>query len=144
VQRRDWLARFLRCYKATIDLLDRIQAEAGYPHKDVASVDLADYKACPVWFDGQLEIGYNNEPESVAHELGHGLHEKIRDVGKSDFLGEEFAEAIRFYVETGMMTGSSWLKGFHKDGNPFAKRYRVNEFIGALKSGDLFKTVGWN
>ena len=144
MQRREWLARFLRCYKATMALLDRVQAEAGYPHKDVTSVDLADYKACPVWFDRHLEIGYNNEPESVAHELGHGLHEKIREAGKSDFLGEEFAEAIRFYVETAMMTSSSWLQRFHKAGNPFTNRYTLGQFIAALKSGELFKTVGWN
>jgi hypothetical protein len=110
VDRGEWLARFLRCYRATIALFGRLQAEAGYGYKDITSVDLADYKKCPVWFDGRLEIGYNNEPESLAHELGHGLHEKIRgEAGKSDSLGEEFAEAIRFYVESEMGTNSRWL-----------------------------------
>jgi hypothetical protein len=139
------MARFLKCYRATIDLLERVHMESGYPFIELASVDLADYKACPVWFDdGRIEIGYNNEPESLAHELGHGLHKKIRDAGKSDFLGEEFAEAIRFYVETRMMTSSSWLRRFHRDGNPFTNRYSLDQLIAALKSGDLFKTVGWN
>jgi hypothetical protein len=143
VQRSEWVVRFLRCYKATTDLLERVQRETGYPYKDLASVDLADYKACPVWLDGQLEVGYNNEPEALAHELGHGLHEKIRDAGKSDFLGEEFAEAIRFYVESGMMTNSSWLQRFHKGVNPFTQRYTLDQFISALKTGDLFKAMGW-
>lgn len=115
----------------------------GYAYKDIASVDLADHKNCPVWFNGRLEIGYNNEPESLAHELGHGLHEKIREAGKSDCLGEEFAEAIRFYVESEMGTNSAWLAKFDKGGNAFTSRYSLDEFVGALKSGDLFKTVCW-
>ena len=145
MQRNDWMARFLKCYKATVDLLERVQRESGYPFIDLASVDLADYKAFPIWYDdGRVEVGYNNEPESLAHELGHGLHKRIRDVGKTDVLGEEFAEAIRFYVETGMMTSSSWLGRFHKGVNPFTSRYTLDQFITALKSGDLFKTVGWS
>jgi hypothetical protein len=90
-----------------------------------------------------LEIGYNNEPESLAHELGHGLHEKVREAGKSDFVGEEFAEAIRFYVESGMLTSSPWLQRFHQGGNPFTQRYTLEQFMSALKNGELFKAVDW-
>jgi hypothetical protein len=143
MHRSEWLARLLRCYKATIDLLERVRQEAGYPYKDVTRVDLADYKPAPCWFGGAVEVGYNNEPEAIAHELAHGLHEKVREAGRPDCLGEEFAEAIRFYVETEMRTGSSWLRSFAKAENPFTRRYTLEQFIGALRSGDLFQDVGW-
>ncbi|MBI2806441.1 MAG: hypothetical protein HYX68_15785 [Planctomycetes bacterium] len=143
MQRGEWMARFLRCYSATICVLKRIHGEAGYPFKDVVFVDLADYKPCPTWFGGRVEVGYNNEPESLAHEMGHGLHEKITETGKSNFLGEEFAEAIRYYTEREMQTNSPWLTKFDSTGNPFTKRYALDQFVGALKTGDLFREVGW-
>ena len=88
------MARFLHCYKSTVDLLDKIEKETGYGYKKLRRLDLADFKDCPAWFDGKIEIGYNNDPEAIAHELAHGLHEKIRKSGKSNVLGKEFAEAI--------------------------------------------------
>jgi hypothetical protein len=42
-----------------------------------------------------------------------------------------------------MMTNSSWLETFQKKVNPFTNRYTLDQFISALKSGDLLKTVGW-
>ncbi|HEX8203659.1 MAG TPA: hypothetical protein VF590_24495 [Isosphaeraceae bacterium] len=143
VQKASWLARFLRCYRASIDFLERVKMETGYSYKDVASVELADFKDCPAWDDGTVKIGYNNDPESIAHELGHGLHEKIRETGRSDSLGEEFCEAVRFYVESEMKANSTWLQKFSRLSNPFTGRYTLGQFIDALKSGELFLAVGW-
>jgi hypothetical protein len=125
--------------------LDEIKQSAGYAYKEVEAVDMAGYKEFPSWCCAHVEIGYNNDPESVAHEVAHGLHEMIRARGKPDRFGEEFADAIRYYVEDEMKTNSKWLlKEFNKAANPFTSRYGQREqFITALKSGELFGAVGW-
>lgn len=141
MQRTEWMARFLRCYVATIRVLEAIRAESGYGYKDVAAVDVADFKDYPVWCDGQVEIGYNNEPEAIAHELGHGVHEAIRDTGKKDMFGEEFAEAVRFYVETQMDTESNWLRRFGRHTNPFTRNYTFQQFLTALNRKSCFNAL---
>ncbi len=141
--RSEWMARMLRTQRVTLEILDRIQKHTDFDYKQVTALDLADYKASPTWFGGIIEIGYNNDPESIAHELAHGLHEKIRETGKSNTLGEEFAEAIRYYVEVEMKSDSEWLRKFNHLNNPFTMHYDLPRFISALKDGSLFKDVGW-
>ena len=138
------IALLLKCYKTTMEILERIKSETEYDHKELESLDLRDYKDRPVWFDGKIEIGYNNDPEAIAHELGHGLHEKVREMGKQDYLGEEFAEAIRYYVETELSGNSCWLNNFRAVENPFTSRFsNLGVFINKLSNESLFQELNW-
>ena len=141
----EWLAQFLRCYKSTIDLLDKIQSETGYAYIRMTAVDLATQVSDPTWYKGEIEIGYNNEPEAIAHELAHGLHEAVRDgAKKKDVFGEEFCNTLRYYVEDEMQTQSQWLASTDMAKNRFLKLYpSLNEFIDALKSGRIFIDTKW-
>ena len=138
----EWMARMNRAKRTTCTMLDTLSQEAGYPYKQF-TVNVLSYKDSPTWDNGKIEIGYNNEPESVAHEIGHGLHEKIRETGKSDILGEEFVEAIRYYVEFELSTNSLWLREFRIEGNPFTANYTFQQFVIALEDRSLFTRVGW-
>ena len=140
----EWMARMLETQRVTFTLLDRIRQETGYECKNVTDLYIADHKDCPKWSDGKVEIGYNNDPESIAHEIGHGVHEKIRESGKQDIHGEEFADAIRYYVESDMNTNSTWIEQFDENNNPFTSNYStVEEFIEALVDESLFGRVNW-
>lgn len=143
MQRGEWLVRLLECYRVAIRLLEQIQRESGFCYKRVHSVELADYKPTPTWFGGVIEIGYNNEPEAIAHELGHGLHEVIREQGWADCRGEEFADAIRYYAEIETGTDSPWLRAFDREKNTFTGRYTLPTFVNGLRDKTLFTETGW-
>ena len=143
--RSEWMVRLLHCYKGTVDLLDAIRSQTPYACIELTALDLADYKAHPTWLRGRAEIGYNNEPEAIAHELGHGLHEAIRDAGWADEYGEDFAEATRYYVERQLQTQSQWLASFDRTTNTFTQHYANRaDFIQALNSGQIFTDIGWS
>ena len=73
MERAIWLARLLKTHTSAVSIFARIHQQTGYASKEVTAVDLPDYKLAPVWYDGRIEIGYSNDPESIAHEMGTSL-----------------------------------------------------------------------
>ena len=55
--RSEWLAKLLRCYKGTIDLLEVIRSDTPYKYKELIALDLMDFKACPTWLAGTIVNG---------------------------------------------------------------------------------------
>src|SRR3990172_9418862 len=105
-----WLAELLNSYAETLRLLSEIQAATGYGYKRLTELQIDHTAPCPGWCDGIVTMAPSHEARSIAHEMGHGLHEKIRETGKADEYGEDFAEAIRWFVEERMGPGS-WCNG---------------------------------
>ena len=140
----EWNARLLKTYKETIDFLEQIKANTPFDYKPLQSIELHDYLKDPVWEGSSfsIEMGYNNEPEALAHELAHGLHEKIRENGHDNKHGEEFPDAIRYFVEKEILPNSDWLKKFK--GNVLLKacHSKKDEFINTLKSTQFFSSIG--
>ncbi|MCD4694871.1 MAG: ETS domain-containing protein [Bacteroidales bacterium] len=149
MDKSSWNGRLLRCYAATVEILMCIKQETGYEFKELYSLELLEHKDCPTWTgkdakSGVIEIGYNHDPEAVAHELGHGFHEKMREKGYPNMFGEKLAEAIRFYVESHLNLNSEWLNNFKNDQNPFIKNYpSLGQFVEGLKRSEPFRNMGW-
>ena len=149
MDKKEWNVRLLNSYRVTIDILERIKNETPYKYKKLETLSIKDSLAGPVWTGintdmGNIDIGYNNDPESIAHELGHGLHEKIRETGKENFIGEEFCEIIRYYVEKQLNPKSLWINNvFNSQMNPFEKYSKLDIFIQKLNNGQLFAELNW-
>jgi hypothetical protein len=91
--------------------------EIGLPYKKVSRYERIDNEGTAIWFNegrefGRIDLYRGLDTEAVAHELGHGFHERLRE-GRSlpypfrePHDGEAVAEAIRFFVE--QRRGSSW------------------------------------
>jgi hypothetical protein len=61
---------------------------------------------------GRITLFALTEPRAIAHEMGHGFHECLRrDNRLSDQFGEDYAEAIRWFVEQ-RMGPSTWCDRF--------------------------------
>jgi len=102
-------------------------------------------------------MAYNHDPESIAHELAHGHHKIIRKQNKfqnEDRFGEDFAQAIRFYVETTLATNSEWYKEMQKqlakpnadpDDHIAVLRHcsDFDTYVGKLGGKTLFSLIGW-
>lgn len=157
----EWNVKLLEAYKATIEVLDEIKTRttSKFGFKPLISIELYDYWKDPTWYHQTVKIGYNHEPEALAHELGHGHEEIIREQPKkSQKWGEHFAEAIRFYVEEKMRTDSEWFKDMemkirkmkngtltpvHKDRLDVLKACNdLDTYITKLSNGELFKKLG--
>lgn len=150
-----WNVRLLETYKVTIELLEEIQDNTPYGYKPLESIELYCYRENPTWDDIQMavEIGYNNTPEALAYELAHGHHREIMDeTGLGDSFGEDFCEAIRFYVEERMPTDSDWLNEMRGkiENSDTTGHLAVLEacedlatYIMKLNGGELFEEIGW-
>jgi hypothetical protein len=134
LEKGKWDEMMKRAKEMTYALLEQIRQKTGYSYK-LATVKVLELKgSSPTWSKGTVTIGYDNEPEAIAHEIAHGLHEKIREAGKADCLGEDFANAIRYYVEVEIGSNSKWVRR-HKAQrkNPFTSRYNTfDDFVQAL------------
>ena len=142
----EWNPRLLKTYKATIDFLEQVKANTPFDYKPLRSIELYCYWKDPEW-EGEtssVKMGYNNEPEALAHELAHGLHEKIRENGHDNKHGEEFCDAIRYFVEKKILPDSEWLKDFKGNVILEACHSKENEFIKTLDSTQFFSGIGWS
>lgn len=145
MRKGEWDERMNLTKEMTFILLEEIWQKTGYGYKRPTIIVLPCKGSPPTWSKGTVKIGRDNEPEAVAHEIAHGLHEKIREAGKTDCLGEHFANAIRYYVEVAIRSNSKWVQR-HKAQrkNPFTSRYNTfDQFVQALKDKSLFKETGW-
>ncbi len=116
----EWKARFDRSHDETLTLLREFQA-LGYKFKSATETRFTSCEK-PEW-DGISETEgivtidpSQHDPESIAHELGHGFHECLRrdypQLWHDDTTeGETIAETIRYFVELRMNRGSGrqWL-----------------------------------
>lgn len=98
---------------------ERLVRDVGWPAKKAQIVhDLS--VQCPLWVgtsdtDGEIRINPGrDDPEAVAHEFAHGVHEAMRALpaygkrlnGKGS-NGEEFAQLIRYTVDQSL--GGCWI-----------------------------------
>jgi len=127
-----WQERADQAVAVFQDLAD----EAGWPYKRHRLI-LAKVPN-PVWrgldeLTGEVTIDpTKHEPESIAHELAHGMHEKMRlmakyahrlaDKAPGDRNAEQFAQMIRFAVQRRMH--QSWRP------EPGHDDYFINRFNG--------------
>ena len=143
MKKSEWNRELLFIYKATIEIFENIANKTIFKYKKLKTIELFDYKDYPTWCDGHIEIGYNNDPQSLAHELAHGLHEKIREANHDNKYGEEFSDAIRYFVEEKILPESTWSKS--NKNNPILIECNSNlqNFIEKLNSKDFFNNIGW-
>ncbi|MDD4957645.1 MAG: hypothetical protein PHQ61_08420 [Candidatus Omnitrophica bacterium] len=139
----DWNREFEKTRKTTIDVLEYIQLITGFAYKPIKLVTVSDYQKAPTWCDGNVEIGYNNDPQALAHELGHGLHEKIREAGHEDKYGEEFADTIRYFVEKIISPTSAWMKTSKQNILLRECKCSFGEFTKKLMSKEFFGNIDW-
>jgi len=134
------------CRDETITLLETIRQATGYGYKPLKHLIVDPSARCPTWFDGEVRISPLHDARAIAHELGHGMHEKIRETGKRDQYGEDFAEAIRWFVEE-RMGPSKWCNGLHVLPQKSAVLNACNRdfqtFLSGLKDRSLFTALAW-
>jgi len=101
-----WLDELQVAYRETVKLLDELDA-MSYSYKQLAFVIL-EHRNCPIWCGicggwGSVRMDpTKHEARSIAHEMGHGFHERWREDGTRKCNGEAMAEAIRYFVEERM------------------------------------------
>ncbi len=143
-----WLQELQNAIATSYDILRELE-ELGYPYKRVRCVEI-DNIAEPLWIgesrtQGRVKINPSeHDARAVAHELGHGFHEKIRDKGKEDEYGEDMAEAIRWFVEK-KMGPTNWCKQPPNDDAVIRVCNKDKAtFIFMLKNGQLFEKLNWS
>lgn len=146
-----WMEELKEALNTTIKLLDDLD-NLGYLHKKVIEVELVE-RDCPVWIgisgtEGRIEINpQQHDARAVAHEAGHGFHEKLRERGKRNIYGEDTAEAIRWFVEQ-IMGPAVWCNGLNKypcDGTIIKIcNGEYSTFTHMLKTGELFRRLNWD
>ncbi len=143
MEKGEWNKELLETYRITIDILEEIKKRTKFDYKSLASIELWDEKKHPTWHHRIVKIGYNNDPQSLAHEMAHGLHEKIREAGHEDKYGEKFADTIRYFVEKIISPTSNWLRNY--DGNILLEEcdYNFEKFIEKLNSPEFFSNIQW-
>lgn len=110
VVQNDWVDELQKTLRTTLDLLDELDG-IGHPGKQITEVKFIE-RDTPVWIGicadaGRIELDpYKHDARAVAHEAGHGFHERWRE-DNGEPHGEEMAEAIRFFVEE-RMGDSHW------------------------------------
>lgn len=102
--------------KQVESLTYQILDEIGLPYKRVSHYKFVDEPGSPCWMgesdeEGFIKITLGCEAGAVAHEIGHGFHERLRsgrhlpEPFREPQDGEAVAEAIRFFVEQRRGTG---------------------------------------
>ena len=97
----------------TFKMLDDI----GLPYKQVSRYEWVPEVGTAAWVNesrekGFIKVYYGCDAEAIAHEIGHGFHERLREARslphpfRQPQDGEAVAEAIRFFVE--QRRGSLW------------------------------------
>ena len=141
-----WEDELRQCQDKTFELLQRIQRETGCGFKHVRTLVIDPTTAAPTWHDGQVRISPTHDARAIAHEIGHGMHEKLREAGWEDQYGEDFAEAIRWFVEQSMGP-SQWCDRLTRLPGASAILRACNQdfdqFVLALRDGHLFSGLGW-
>jgi hypothetical protein len=80
-------------------------ASLGFSWKSIDHYRFDDTPGNSCWFGidesrGWIRLMREWTPGCVAHELGHGFHERLRtDKHLPDEFGEDYAEAIRWFAE---------------------------------------------
>lgn len=109
--------------KAVEEETYRLLNTTGLPYKRVSSFKFIDEDGTAVWKgdpgedSGSIDIYLGCDAGAVAHEIGHGFHERLNHECRKrqktlpqDICypedGEAFAEAVRFFVE--QKRGSVW------------------------------------
>jgi hypothetical protein len=103
------LVDLVEAYQKTLELLNELKA-LGFRYKELAFFDAEPGTRDPWWRgigeeNGIIHFPITADARSVAHEMGHGFYECLkRDYALpqqflTDKSGEDFAEAIRWWVE---------------------------------------------
>jgi hypothetical protein len=92
---------------------------------------------------GVIRFPQGCDARSIAHEMGHGLHENLRHNGFPDRYGEDFAEAICWFVEERLPGASRWCAEFQQraqKGDALLRKcdYDLEVFKTMLVQGTLF------
>lgn len=142
-----WQQELDECRMQTVNLLETIRQATGYGYNPVKGINIDPSAKCPTWFDGEVRISPSHDARALAHEMGHGMHERIRETGKHDQYGEDFAEAVRWFVEE-RMGPSTWCNGLkelpEKSAVLSACSRDFQVFLSGLKDGSLFSKLGWD
>ena len=113
------IKEILMYQEVTEELLNELQ-QIGFKHKHVKHYDFRPKNSGNVgatwhrWDEehGVITIYEGCEAGAVAHELAHGFHECLRrDFKLPDKFGEDYAEAIRWFVEA-RAGESNWSRGY--------------------------------
>jgi O-acetyl-ADP-ribose deacetylase (regulator of RNase III) len=132
----------------------RLLDTTGLPYKRVSAFNLIDQDQSPngakaVWNGdpgqdtGSIDIYFGCDAEAVAHEIGHGFHERlyheywIREKALPKEIrypedGQAFAEAVRFFVEQGR--GSAWRPANDTQVLDYCD-YDLHRFVALCQSG---------
>jgi hypothetical protein len=124
---------------STYTVLEKLERE-GFPYKRLVEVDPGG--EAPGWQSididsGRVRLGNSaNSPGVIAHEMGHGFHERWRDTPR---YGEDFANAIRWFAEQ-IAGPTSWCDRILKsDRNAAILRLcdsRWDSFLALLRLGE--------
>jgi hypothetical protein len=135
-----WKKHATEVFLETERLLRKIQSR-GFGYKTVQQIAVTN--GAPYWSNGEVGVPQSNSADIndlgyLAHEMGHGFHEKLREEkGFKDVHGEDWAETIRYFVEKRMGTKreskSVVLDACERD---------EDKFIQMLKSGELREKWG--
>lgn len=92
---------------------------------------------------GVITLYRDCTPGAVAHELAHGFHERLRyDQGLPDLFGEDYAEAIRWFVEE-RLGWTEWRNEFQTRTSKWDRVLRQcnfswTTFVQNLKDGKFY------
>jgi hypothetical protein len=153
----DWMSYAIT---QTVKFLEELSA-LGFPYKALTKVHL---KQCECKGGCVTMTGFGPDAPTmhitfphldftdgfvIAHEMGHGLHERWR---KTHEYGEDFANAVRWFVEGRLTLRSAWWIGHQQenknkvlrtcdwsfDGFVHLLRQGEDEMKRSIKQGDLF------
>ena len=114
------LCQYVRYLDAAVNLLDELTG-LGFKHKTLEHIRFSCYPGTASWQGMTDDIGYMTihegcEPGAVAHELGHGFHERLRnDYSLENRFGEAHAETIRWFTED-KLGNPAWCEKFKNNG----------------------------
>jgi hypothetical protein len=103
-------------------LLEELR-ELGFAYKRLDHYHFCPFPGGASWegcgeVTGHITLHRGCEPAAVAHELGHGFHERLRkDRQLPDDFGEDYAEAVRWFTEQ-RARPTQWFHGFKTSGKP--------------------------
>lgn len=112
------LSEYIRYHDRTVELLSELVG-VGCRSKTMMYFGFCCYPGTATWHGTGKETGFvvvhqKCEPGAIAHELGHGFHERLRDkFALDDEYGEDYAEAIRWFVED-RLHNTQWCENFKR------------------------------